>query len=427
MAIGALLVLDDRDRPPPERVRSLLLRRAATVSRLGQRLVATPPGAGRRVWVEAGTDEVARLVDELPVTLETLGDADGVARALLDATADLVSGRLPLDRPLWRARLLLDPTGRVAGVALVAHHVLADGMGGLAVLGTLADGIPAGSVDGEREAAEPSRRPAAPPAYLELARDAWGSRLRGVRRVGRTARAVGAGTRELGLRRPRLADRCSLLGPTGGSRRLEVATADLAGVRFAAHELGASVNDVVVTAVTGALVDLLARRGERVDELVVSVPVSRRAQVDAGSLGNATGVVPVRVPGVGDPAVRLDAVVGERSRMRGAGRGGSAALLTPAFRALAAVGAFQAFVDHQRLVHTFVTNVRGPTGRLRLAGAEVTHVVPVAVNPGNVVVSFDVLSYAGELVVTLVCDPDAVPESAWLAGQVQRGLRGVGR
>ena len=123
----------------------------------------------------------------------------------------------------------------------------------------------------------------------------------------------------------------------------------------------------------------------------------------------------MRVPGVGDPAVRLDAVVGERSRMRGAGRGGSAALLTPAFRALAAVGAFQAFVDHQRLVHTFVTNVRGPTGRLRLAGAEVTHVVPVAVNPGNVVVSFDVLSYAGELVVTLVCDPDAVPESAWLA------------
>jgi diacylglycerol O-acyltransferase len=241
--------------------------------------------------------------------------------------------------------------------------------------------------------------------------------------VGPAVRRVGGGTRELGLRQPRLADRCSLLGPTGPGRRLEVATADLAGIRSDAHELGASVNDLVVTAVTGALVDLLARRGERVDELVVSVPVSRRAQGDAGSLGNATGVVPVHVPGVDDPAVRLDAVVGERSRVRGAGRGGSAALLTPAFRALAALGAFQAFVDHQRLVHTFVTNVRGPTERLRLAGAEVTQVVPVAVNPGNVVVSFDVLSYAGQLVVTLVCDPDAVPEPEWLARRLQRGLR----
>ena len=97
-------------------------------------------------------------------------------------------------------------------------------------------------------------------------------------------------------------------------------------------------------------------------------------------------------------------------------------MLTPAFRALAAVGAFQVFVDHQRLVHTFVTNVRGPAERLRVAGAEVTAVVPVAVNPGNVAVTFDVLSYAGTLGVTLVADPGLVPESAWLAERVADGL-----
>ena len=97
-------------------------------------------------------------------------------------------------------------------------------------------------------------------------------------------------------------------------------------------------------------------------------------------------------------------------------------MLTPVFRGLAAVGAFQAFVDHQRLVHTFVTNVRGPEQRLRVVGTEVVAVVPVAVNPGNVAVSFDVLSYAGTLVVTLVCDPGLVPESAWLAGRVTAGL-----
>jgi hypothetical protein len=182
----------------------------------------------------------------------------------------------------------------------------------------------------------------------------------------------------------------------------------------------------VVTAVTGALVELLARRGEKVAELVVSVPVSRRAQGEAGSLGNSTGVVPVSVPAVPDAATRLAALVAERDRVRGPARGGSAAVLTPVFRGLAAVGAFQAFVDHQRLVHTFVTNVRGPAHRMRVAGAEVVAVLPVAVNPGNVAVSFDVLSYAGTLAVTLVCDPGLVPESAWLADRVTAGLTASG-
>ncbi len=264
------------------------------------------------------------------------------------------------------------------------------------------------------------------PPWPELARDAWAERLTGLRRKAAGAGHLAGGLDELGLRRPRLAQRCSLLGATGDRRRLELAIADLDAVRATAHAHGATVNDVVVTAVTGALVDLLARRGEHVAELVVSVPVSRRQQGQADALGNSTGVVPVRVPAVPDPAVRLPALVAQRSRVGAPGRGGSAAVLTPAFRALAAVGAFQGFVDHQRLVHTFVTNVRGPGQRLRLAGAEVTALVPVAVNPGNVAVSFDVLSYAGTLGVTLVCDPVLVPESAWLADRVTAGLTASG-
>ena len=43
-------------------------------------------------------------------------------------------------------------------------------------------------------------------------------------------------------------------------------------------------------------------------------------------------------------------------------------------------------------------------------------------NPGNVAVSFDVLSYAGTLAVTLVLDPGLVQESAWLADRVAEGL-----
>ncbi|HET7801430.1 MAG TPA: WS/DGAT domain-containing protein, partial [Humibacillus xanthopallidus] len=103
-------------------------------------------------------------------------------------------------------------------------------------------------------------------------------------------------------------------------------------------------------------------------------------------------------------------------------RGRSSVPLGLGFRALARLGAFQPFIDHQRLVHTFVTNVRGPRVPWHVGGRPVTSVVPVAVTPGNVGVSFDVLSYAGRLTVSVVADPAVVPDqdalTASLAGEL---------
>jgi hypothetical protein len=39
----------------------------------------------------------------------------------------------------WLACLLADPVGRRTALVLVLHHVLADGLGGLAILAALAD------------------------------------------------------------------------------------------------------------------------------------------------------------------------------------------------------------------------------------------------------------------------------------------------
>jgi hypothetical protein len=371
------------------------------------------------VWLDAGSDVLAELVDGLVVPTSGTAEPGAVSRELLDATADLVMHRLTPERPLWRARLLLDSGGGVLGIAIVAHHVLADGMGGLAVLGALADGGPAGPV-------RPAERlPEARPPWRDLARDAWTGRLPGLRTPGTAVRRVGGGLDELGLRRPHGAERCSLLAPSSGRRRLAVCHVELAGTLASARTRNATVNDLVVTAVTGALVRLLERRGERIGELVVSVPVSRRRQGDAASLGNATGVVPVRVPAVVDAQERLTSLLQQEARVRSTGRGGSAAVLTPLFRTLAAVGAFQAFVDHQHLVHTFVTNLRGPAERLSFAGSPVAAVVPVAVNPGNVTLSFDVLSYAGTLGITVVADPVRVPENDWFRDVLEEELRAV--
>ena len=73
---------------------------------------------------------------------------------------------------------------------------------------------------------------------------------------------------------------------------------------------------------------------------------------------------------------------------------------------------------------TFETNLRGPVEPLYLAGRQVRAIIPMAVNPGNVVVSFDVLSYAGTLGITVVSDPDHFPDltllTRLLAGTLTR-------
>ena len=130
-------------------------------------------------------------------------------------------------------------------------------------------------------------------------------------------------------------------------------------------------------------------------------------------------MVPFRIPAHGASAlVRLRAVTAQSQAQRGRPRAASSVPLGVAFRFLARVGAFSLFIDHQRLVNTFVTNVRGPSRAICFAGHEVSRIVPVAVTPGNTSVTFDVLSYAGWLGVTVVADPDALPDPAQLAEKV---------
>ena len=308
---------------------------------------------------------------------------------MLGDAADLACTPLDRARPLWAARWLTgwdETAARRGALVVVLHHVLVDGVGGLGVLAALADP--------DDEADPPVPAP-------------------GARRAG--ASAWLHGLLELGIGIPRLASRTSLNRPTGPRRRLDVARVPLAAFRDGAHRHGGTVNDAMVAAVVGALTDLLARRGEHPSRLVVSVPVTARQAGDRRA-GNDNGVLPVAVPTGVDRAGRVRHVSTATERRKARPRGRSALPLGATFRALAALGWFRWFIEHQRLVHTFETNVRGPARRLRIAGHDVSAVLPVAVNPGNVGASFAVLSYAGELAVTVIRDPRVVPDDDDLVG-----------
>lgn len=315
-------------------------------------------------------------------------------------------------------------------LVVVLHHLLADGIGGLGVLAALADPDPQA---GAHRPPEPGHLPPRPRAR-DLAADAMAGRWAAVRQAPAASGRALHGIRELGLgRRPELAARTSLNRPTGRRRRVTTVDVPLSEVVSAGRRLGGTVNDVVLTAVVGALAELLHRRGEHPDSLVVSVPVSARAPgpddaAAAGGdpMGNHTGVLPVRVPTGLDPQPRLHAVSAATAALRQGPRGTSAAPLGAVFRVLGALGVFRYFVEHQRLVHTFESNLRGPSTPLRLAGRPVRSVVPVAANPGNVGVSFLVLSYAGRLVVSVVADPFVVPDQDALTDLLAVELARIG-
>lgn len=403
MQMGAVVLIDPLIDPLSDVDATAALavvgQRLSGITRLRQRLVRAPVGCGRPYWLDDPTfDLSAHLrVAACPPPMDE--------SALLDLALAIVTTPLPPSRPLWSATLVTGLEHGRTGLVLVLHHVVADGLGGLAVLGELVDRT---SLQREPRPATTAPRPA--PSRTTLARDAWRERARRLLLVPSAARRLPAARAELGTATRALAPRTSLNRPTGTERRAGVVRVDLGALRSAAHAHAGTVNDVILTAVTGALGQVLAARGERVPHLVVSVPVSSRTETDRRDTGNHVGVTTVAAPLGGTPTARLEAVAtttGRRDRSR---PGTSAALLQPFFRVLAHLGVLRWFMNHQRLVNTFVTNMPGPPGQVTFMGAPVTSIIPLSGTTGNAGVAFAALSYAGTLTLTAMADPDALPE-----------------
>ncbi len=407
--LGAVLLLDPGARTDPAELGRVLARRAAAVPRLRQRLVPVPPGCGRPIWLDVPDTDADAHVRHLRCP------GTGDEQSLLDLAASVVAHRLPPERPLWAAVVVSGLADGRTGVILVVHHVLADGLGGLAVLACLLDPGP-GVADGTPARPGPRDRP----PWHRLAADALRSDLAAVRRMPAVRRDLRRAVQAGGGLRSAPATPCSLLARTGGRSRLAVVRADLPGVRAVAHRYGATVNDVVLCAVAGALHTLLQRRGETVDVFSVAVMVSARRSAGPAELGNRVTPLLVGVPGDGPPAERLRRIAGAVGRAREQATGPPVvSVLGPVFRWAARCGLYRIYLRHQRRLHTLVSNVRGPAEAVTLAGLPVSAIVPVALGePGDVTVSFVVLSYADALTVTVVADA-GVPDLPVLAGVLQ--------
>jgi WS/DGAT/MGAT family acyltransferase len=348
----------------------------------------------------------------------------------------------PLDRrrPLWHLRFVTGlEDGRVALIER-AHHAMVDGVSGVDVSMVL--------LDTERDAPEgPSAAWAPRPAP-----SAW-SLLRGGL-ADRIARPVDAASRIVGsLARPQVvidgvgdvasavqavrrhgvtAPGSSLNRRVGPGRELVLERLRLDLVRKAGTQLGATINDVVLTAVAEGLRALFLERDEPLppDRAVkVLVPVSVRSGSESMALGNRVGALLATLPvGIEDPEARLRAVAATTGELKASREAtttdllmGVADLLPPSLVHMAQHG-----VDRQRLTNLVVTNIPGPQAPLYALGSRLLEAFPVVPIGARMTLGVAVLSYDGQLTVCTTADRRACHDAHHFSSGLRRGFELLG-
>ena len=187
----------------------------------------------------------------------------------------------------------------------------------------------------------------------------------------------------------------------------------LAEIKAMGGILGSSVNDILLSCVSGALRQYLVDQGDDVEgvELRAFVPVNLRAQEDENHLGNRFGLVALVLPvGIEHPFMRLYEVRRRMQELKGS------------YQALAAMGILGVVglcpEPVQKLVLSILsdkgtavmTNVPGPQQPLYMAGARLTQQMVWVPQSGNVGMGVSILSYNGHVQFGLMTDKRFVPD-----------------
>jgi WS/DGAT/MGAT family acyltransferase len=196
----------------------------------------------------------------------------------------------------------------------------------------------------------------------------------------------------------------------------------LAEVKAVGKALNCSINDVLLSCVAGAIGAYLKTQGERVKGKVIRamVPVNLRPLEHAYKLGNQFGLAPLVLPiGVDNPVERVYEV---RHRM-GELKGSMQPLLTFGLLAIAGLlvkPAQDAMLNlFSKKTTAVMTNVPGPTTKLKLCGSTIEETLFWVPQSGTVGLGVSILSYGGGVQFGVVSDSTLCPEPQQIIDQFE--------
>jgi WS/DGAT/MGAT family acyltransferase len=431
MHIGGLLIFAG---PPPPFAEFLdhIRSRLHLVPRYRQKLATPPLETGRPLWVDDPSFNIEYHVRHAALP------APGTEEQLLRLAARIHSQQLDRSKPLWETWLVEGLAGDRFALISKTHHSLVDGIAGVDLATVLFDADP-NPAPPSSELEPWHANPEPSPAELVVA---------GARGITRTAadllgRAVSAAvTPTTTLNRAR--DAAEGLGEIvwaglnpapetplnleiGPHRRFAVTRQRLDDYRQIKNELGGTVNDVVLTVVSGALARWLRSRGVRTEglEMRALVPVSVRTQDQRGTLGNRLTVMRGPIPVyIRDPVARLrfvkKAMDGLKESKQAVGAATLAAVNNLAPPTILAQASRLNFST--RLFNLIVTNIPGPQIPLYVLGRELLDLFPIAFLPKGHALAVAIMSYNGEVAYGLLGDYDALPDIDVIAQGLDEAL-----
>ena len=450
---GSITVLDRY--PDMARMTARMGRAMAAAPRLRQRIVDSPNPFTTPQWCDdpdPDTDHHLRQVS-LP--------APGSMDQLYEFAATVIADPFDRTRPLWQFWVVDGLAGGRAALVLKMHHTITDGVGGVRLWEQFIDferhdahspapghgtgddhntgserntGNEGGTNDGRNTG--DAQRPAAPPgipgdraaraavgavtsalgtsarqgihlaqrsttAVLDLARHP----SRTVSLPGRSIAMVRSTMRQVvvtdGPRSPLWADRTM-------HRAVRTADISLADARAAAHRMGGTINDLFVTAVTGAAGAYHRQRGATVTELRMAMPVSVRRDKVAG--GNAFVPTRMLVPADGsDPVHRFSQIHELLSTVRGEPVLALGDMVATVANVLPSAVAVRLARQQVGSVDFTTSNVRASPTKLYIGGSRIEATYPLG-PLGGTAFNASMLSYAGTINLGLHIDSGAVDD-----------------
>ena len=431
MAIASIAVFEG-PAPTHEEFLAHLAGRLPRVPRYRHKLRTVPFRLGRPVWVEDPDFDLRYHVRR------TALPAPGGDRQLAELMARVMSQRLDRDHPLWEywvAEGLAE--GRWALISKV-HHCMVDGVSGTDLYRVIFDfsAEPSPPVADDRVvSAEPSAARAGGPGRAGRGRAPGPGGPRAERRRGGPGRPPSARppTRRGPWRSwPRPCGRprgSSLSGPIGRQRRYTWARVSLDDVKTIKQELGGTVNDVVLAAISGGFRTLLLARGEEPGPHMVRslVPVSVRAPGEENVYENQVSAILADLPvHVADPVERLAAVRAELLAMKASKEAMAGEALTSLGRftpfPIASWWVRLAFGLPQREIVTVTTNVPGPRQPLYGMGRRLLEIIPYVPIATTLRTGISIFTYCGNVTFGITGDFAANPDLSVLAHGIEDGV-----
>ncbi len=436
MHVASVMIFVGRP-PSVEELIDHVTSRLHLVPRYRQRLAFVPLGQGRPVWTDDPHFNPGYHIRH--TALPRPGDEDALRRL----AGRLFSQRLDRFRPLWEIWLVERLADDRFALVAKTHHALVDGISGVDITTVLFDTTPEPPVS-----EPPTAWVAGPlPGPAKLLADALveratvpGEMSRGIRAVLRAPRRVAGEARE-GLAAMGASALAGLSDPAppspfnvdiGPHRRYTWVDAEIADFKAIKDQLGGTLNDVVLTAVTLALGEYLRTQGHDTTDLVLRamVPVSVRADGERGVLGNRVAAIWAPLPvDLVDPLACFDEVRLAMEDLKASGQAVGAQALTnlAGFAPPTILSQAARLQARQRYFNLVVTNVPGPQFPLYLLGRRMLRLYPVVPLARRQTLGVAVMSYDGHLGFGLLGDFDALPGLEVLALDLEAAIAKLAR